>query len=462
MPTENIGYGNNYWMSHANQYSATSPQDYVCELIDNALDAGATKVNVQIKHKNLIVKDNGCGIQDIKSALQLGTSVKEGNSIGKYGVGLNNAAAALTNAQGQLRVESVAIDNYGQAWKVVGQRDFNANPGEADIDDPIRTTEKPGTTVTIQNLDANRLDDLNKKLEHKTHRQKLNWRYQNAFVDDKSLIILNDVCETLELKIRDGYEKFCWSSVVAELPYSGELYVLDKDFAAANRHITGSGCFICVNGRVLFSNDKCPFGNVSSTSIYMRINLEGNAWPTNPIKSRVFSDEQLLDNLNSDIKNHTDKYLQVLGSEFLEIEAEDLFNLLSEKLLGVKNKKGRGLIVNPDKSHEESEKTDIEHNGSTITIVKSIRVRKAKSANKITVALVDTHLSFEYTECDGVITVKLPINDFKNGYLYNRELLYDRIASAFVTNKFSSDPALFASKEFAEEHAIVLKKLNVK
>ena len=398
MPTENIGYGNNYWMSHANQYSATSPQDYVCELIDNALDANATKVSVQIRYIDLIVKDNGCGIQDIKSALQLGTSVKEGNSIGKYGVGLNNAAAALTNAGGQLRVESVSIDIRGQAWKVVGQRDFNANPGEADIDDPIHTNEKPGTTITILNLDANRLDDLKKKLEHKTHRQKLNWIYQNAFEVDKSLTILKDVCERLELKLRNGYKEFRWSSDVAGLPYNGELYVLDKDFATSNRHITGSGCFICVNGRVLFSNDKCPFGNVSSTSIYMRINLEGDAWPTNQIKSRVFSDEQLLDNLNSDIKNHTDEYLQVLGSESQEVELEDLSNLLSGRLLGVKHKKTRSPIVNTDECHEQSDETDIEHNGSTSTIVKSIRVRKAKGATKITVAFVDTHLSFEYTE----------------------------------------------------------------
>lgn len=162
MPTENIGYGNNYWMSHANQYSATSPQDYVCELIDNALDAEASDVSVNIKQGNLVVTDNGKGIKDIKSALQLGTSVKEGNSIGKYGVGLNIAAAALTNASGQLRVESVSIDSRGQAWKVVGQRDFNGNPGDADIDLAIPTNQKQGTTITIMNLDPSRLDDLRK------------------------------------------------------------------------------------------------------------------------------------------------------------------------------------------------------------------------------------------------------------------------------------------------------------
>ena len=462
MPTENIGYGNNYWMSHANQYSATSPQDYVCELIDNALDAEASDVSVNIKQGNLVVTDNGKGIKDIKSALQLGTSVKEGNSIGKYGVGLNIAAAALTNASGQLRVESVSIDSRGQAWKVVGQRDFNGNPGDADIDLAIPTNQKQGTTITIMNLDPSRLDDLRKKLDHKTHRQKLNWIYQNAFEDCKGVTILNHNFERLELKLRDGYEQFNWRSFVGGRPYSGELYILDKNFAISNRQVTGSGCFICINGRVLFSNDKCPFGNVSSSAIYMRINLEGDDWSTNPIKSRVFCDEQLLDDLNSDIKQHTDKYLEVLGSESQEGELQDISDHLTQTLLGIgKHKKTRSQVISPGKSHDKSEETDIEHNGSTSVVVKSRLVRKARSATKFTVVLVDTDLSFEYTECAGVITIKLPKDDFPNGQSHNIKLLYDRIASAVVSNELGKDTKLFAAQEFAEQHAIVLKKINI-
>lgn len=166
--------------------------------------------------------------------------------------------------------------------------------------------------------------------------------------------------------------------------------------------------------------------------------------------------------MNSDIKQHTDKYLEVLGSESQEGELQDISDHLTQTILGIgKHKKTRSQVISPGKSHDKSEETDIEHNGSTGVIVKSRLVRKARSATKFSVVLVDTDLSFEYTECAGVITIKLPKDDFPSGQNHNKKLLYDRIASAVVANELSKDAKLFAAQEFAEQHAIVLKKINI-
>lgn len=61
------------------------------ELIDNAIDAKATKVVVSSMDDDLLISDNGEGFDDVARGFDIGDSEKL-NQIGRYGVGLKDAS----------------------------------------------------------------------------------------------------------------------------------------------------------------------------------------------------------------------------------------------------------------------------------------------------------------------------------------------------------------------------------
>lgn len=71
-------------------------QDALLELIDNSIDEGATKITIREEECNLIIEDNGSGFDDIKSALIVAKSNKQGK-IGRYGVGMKDACLKYSN-----------------------------------------------------------------------------------------------------------------------------------------------------------------------------------------------------------------------------------------------------------------------------------------------------------------------------------------------------------------------------
>ncbi|MEI6035495.1 MAG: ATP-binding protein [Verrucomicrobiae bacterium] len=66
-------------------------QSALLEMIDNALDAGATTITIREKNDNLFIEDNGHGFEDVSAAFDIGESGKEGK-LGRYGVGLKDAS----------------------------------------------------------------------------------------------------------------------------------------------------------------------------------------------------------------------------------------------------------------------------------------------------------------------------------------------------------------------------------
>ena len=75
------------------------------ELIDNAFDASASTVEIEIKGKELSVTDNGNGCGDFEKMLTMGRHTRQiGTRLGRYGVGLKDAAWWL---KGPTRISSV-------------------------------------------------------------------------------------------------------------------------------------------------------------------------------------------------------------------------------------------------------------------------------------------------------------------------------------------------------------------
>jgi hypothetical protein len=74
------------------------PHDMICELVDNALDAGATRVWIEIGRRSITVCDDGSGMLDINDAIRFGKGTgagRRGGVLGRYGVGMTDALCKL-------------------------------------------------------------------------------------------------------------------------------------------------------------------------------------------------------------------------------------------------------------------------------------------------------------------------------------------------------------------------------
>lgn len=73
----------------------------ICDIIDNSVDAGATKIKVIIDNQKIMIMDNGCGMNSnvLDEALKLGSDViRDDNAcLGKFGMGLSTASISIGN-----------------------------------------------------------------------------------------------------------------------------------------------------------------------------------------------------------------------------------------------------------------------------------------------------------------------------------------------------------------------------
>ncbi len=89
------------------------PHDMICELVDNALDADAKRVWIELARRAITVCDDGTGMEDINDAVRFGKGTRahrRGGVLGRYGVGMTDALCKLgpraevtTLREGELR-----------------------------------------------------------------------------------------------------------------------------------------------------------------------------------------------------------------------------------------------------------------------------------------------------------------------------------------------------------------------
>ncbi len=74
------------------------PHDMICELVDNALDADAKRVFIELGRRSITVGDDGTGMEDIDDAVRFGKGTRAGRRggvLGRYGVGMTDALCKL-------------------------------------------------------------------------------------------------------------------------------------------------------------------------------------------------------------------------------------------------------------------------------------------------------------------------------------------------------------------------------
>ncbi|KAI3396700.1 hypothetical protein diail_11808 [Diaporthe ilicicola] len=133
----------------------STPVDVIKELLDNALDAGATSVEILVS-ENLVdsiqVRDNGHGIQagDYDSLGRMGhtsklTSFEELHNFGGNTLGFRGHALASTNSLGRVIVVTRSIGDPTAVRLTV-------LPGVGGIEDRQRASAPVGTTVSVTGL----------------------------------------------------------------------------------------------------------------------------------------------------------------------------------------------------------------------------------------------------------------------------------------------------------------------
>jgi hypothetical protein len=74
------------------------PHDMICELVDNAFDADAKRVWIELGRRGITVGDDGSGMEDIDDAVRFGKGTRAGRRggvLGRYGVGMTDALCKL-------------------------------------------------------------------------------------------------------------------------------------------------------------------------------------------------------------------------------------------------------------------------------------------------------------------------------------------------------------------------------
>jgi hypothetical protein len=74
------------------------PHDMICELVDNAFDADAGQVWIELGRRSITVGDDGSGMEDIDDAIRFGKGTRAGRRggvLGRYGVGMTDALCKL-------------------------------------------------------------------------------------------------------------------------------------------------------------------------------------------------------------------------------------------------------------------------------------------------------------------------------------------------------------------------------
>lgn len=72
--------------------------DMICELVDNALDADAGRVWIELGRRSITVADDGSGMEDVNDAIRFGKGTRAGRRggvLGRYGVGMTDALCKL-------------------------------------------------------------------------------------------------------------------------------------------------------------------------------------------------------------------------------------------------------------------------------------------------------------------------------------------------------------------------------
>jgi hypothetical protein len=150
----------------------------LAELIDNSFDHGADRVEIRemSKPRSLVIDDNGWGIQDLVSALSIGSSKPTGQSrMGRYGIGLKDAWLGTGD-----KIDVIATHNGATRQLILDVSDFDENwIGPDPIELPFNG--RKGTRIQLHLRKS-------KQMPQAEVYEKLSWVFSPGLLDGKQIV----------------------------------------------------------------------------------------------------------------------------------------------------------------------------------------------------------------------------------------------------------------------------------
>lgn len=208
----------------------------LCDIIDNAIDAGATKISLYIDKDKIMIVDNGKGmtVSVLDEALKLGSDIirEDNTTLGKFGMGLSTASMSIadrtTVLTKSLRAEQI-LKNSVDINIVKLTNKFVRSKGEANQEEralfkQLLKEEKSGTIVIleqctgIKNKNSNQFSNKMKSVIARVYRKfmnKIDFYVNDTKIEMDDPLLLNDKetqvfsDENYEIKWKDknGIEK---------------------------------------------------------------------------------------------------------------------------------------------------------------------------------------------------------------------------------------------------------------
>lgn len=345
------------------------------DIIDNSIDAGATRINVRVAHekKELLIEilDNGSGMSDsvLDEALKLGSNYEKDthSDLGKFGMGLVTASISMAK-----KLEVITCAEDGKCFyaaqdldEIESSNSFSKEQREATKDESKTlldfTEGDTGTMVRISKVD--RLSDQNIS-QFAAKLGKDIARIFRKFIEAGLIIELNDKkIGSADPLWRSDKETRIWSDEEYLIPGSKEkvravMAILPPGDSSLQKergfNIKNQGFYVLRNNREIASGISLDVFKKHNDFNRLRIELSFDASLDDVLGIR-FSKDGVKPN-----QAVTDMLVQELGGQITSIRrlAKEAQKADQEKELDHKGaaeviaKKGR-LLITPDREKEK-------------------------------------------------------------------------------------------------------------
>ncbi len=308
--------------------SQTSTIDFLAELFDNSIDAGATVVDAEVKgerknsgHGSFHIADNGCGVANIKQLLAIGESDKPGgeDSIGRHGVGAKDCIYSVGGLSSTLDIESVTD---ACAWSISilwqQQHDWTFEQQECDAAD-LDMIGKTGLRLSIAR--AHRRMPPSSELRARLSRIYWPWllRAGNRMTVNGEQVQAPSLPET-DRRLREKRVEFDGGR---SLTIDGGILKGDSDLA---------GVTVLHGNRAVYITNAIGLGDHARSGVFFLVNLRG-PWGLGRNKMGMTEDHE--DELRERLEVELAQIMAEADQRMMEMDAGNLLEGLNDQFAGM-------------------------------------------------------------------------------------------------------------------------------